>query len=391
MTNTLKMSCPSISVNAQKTIIDDQEKYYSPQVEVHIRPECSVLAPDDVVIEPIFNGVCGTDISLLKTQDNGEIGFQGPAKLPVVIGHEYTGMVIAVGSNSRFNPGDYVASESIESCGQCQQCESGHLNQCLNVEILGLTKDGALSNSIRVKDRHVYSIQKLVDRFGLNKALEIGTLLEPAGCSYNAIMIDPQGNTVSKVLPGSHVVVFGCGPIGLLNIALAKAQGAGSIVAFDLVPAKVELALKIGATAAFVVDGALETNYLRATNGQKANVVLEASGSPQAMESALSLVAPRGVILLQGRMPTSVISIDPNFLVSEAISIIGVRGHAGYRIFEDLINWFSENPFDFEELFHQKRFSFFQAKEAIDLAKTQPGKVLCVNPKYIKKLAVNLQ
>ncbi len=210
--------------------------------------------------------------------------------------------------------------------------------------------------------------------------------MEPAGCSYNALMIDVYGNTVSKVHPGSHVAVFGCGPIGLLNIALAKAQGAGAIIAFDKVRSKVDLALKMGATDTFVADESVGKNFLNATGGQKANVVMEASGNPEAMVSALSLIAPRGVLLLQGRMSVPQIPLDPNFLVSEAISVIGVRGHAGYRIFEDLINWFSESSIDFDDLIHSKKFSFFEVMEAVKLAKTQPGKVLCINPKYAKRL-----
>lgn len=382
MMSTMDVDCPSVVLQVEKVIDNEQEKYYFPRLEDHFRPSLRVIEPDDVVIEPIVNGICGTDISLLKTKEDGEINFNGPAKLPVVIGHEYTGIVVEAGKNSRFSPGDYVVSESIEACGSCRQCEQGHLNQCVNVEILGLTKDGALSNSIRVKDHHVYSIQKLVNRFGLKKALQLATLLEPAGCSYNAIMIDVHGNTVSKILPGSHVVIFGCGPIGLLNVALAKAQGAASIVAFDLVPSKVELAKKMGATDAFVVDEFFEKNYLKTTGGHKANLVIEASGSAAAMESALALIGPRGVLLVQGRMAVPQISIDPNFLVSEAISIIGVRGHAGYRIFEDLIQWFSESTGELEEIFFPKLFSFFEATEAIELAKTEPGKVLCINPKY---------
>ncbi len=294
------------------------------------------VGDDEVLIRVKRCGICGSDTHLYETDTEGYIIFSGPAKLPCIIGHEYSGIVEKAGSKVvNFKAGDMVAAESIIWCGVCTSCRSGAVNQCERVELAGITAPGAFAEYIVTKERHCWSINSLKEIWDDERVFDIGALVEPAGCAYNGLFVSGGG-----FVPGSVVTVFGVGPIGLAAVALARVAGASVVIAFDIVKERLDIAKKMGAD--FVFNTASNNfspsdEILNITNGSGADIQVEAAGAAEftipEMEKSL---ATNGKIIYLGRAATSA-SINLNVFVSGANKVIGSRGHAGYGIYNNII------------------------------------------------------
>jgi threonine dehydrogenase-like Zn-dependent dehydrogenase len=309
--------------------------------------------PGEVVIAVRACGVCGSDTHCVETDDDGYVIFSGPARFPCVLGHEYAGEVVAVGAGVRhLRVGELVAAEGMLSCGGCEACRSGLPNQCAHLDMVGFSSPGAYADFIATGERRCWSLDRLADRLGgAQAAAELGALIEPVGCAYNGIFVAGGGMT-----PGSHVAVFGCGPIGLGAIALARATGAATVFAFDPSPARRAVALALGADGAFDVtvdrDGAANPAAILRdqTHGWGADVIVEAAGAARVtmpwMEAAL---APAGKIVYLGRTgERAPVMLD--VLVSGASCIVGARGHAGGGVFPRIIRLLEHGRMDLSPL-----------------------------------------
>jgi threonine dehydrogenase-like Zn-dependent dehydrogenase len=349
----------------------------NPQLSVEEVAQPTLRNEDDVVIETLVCGICGSDVHASQADANGYVGFAGPARLPVILGHEFTGRVVEVGRGVRsLRPGQIVAAESIAACFSCSACRDGHLNQCERVELVGLTVDGALARYIRVNAAHCYSVEPLLERFSESLGCELGSLLEPVGCAYNALCVNVGG-----IKQADRVAVFGAGPIGLGAVALAHAAGASLVVAFDVIDERVALAKKLGADAAFnlatlATQGVTPRDVLsELTHGRGVTIALEAAGAAELFPDLPSLLATRGTLVYVGRTATTLV-FDPNPLVSGALRIIGSRGHAGYGIFPALIKMIADGTLNLAPLI-TARVPFDAAASAIKQAwQRRDGKVL---------------
>ncbi|MFQ5441896.1 MAG: scyllo-inosose 3-dehydrogenase [Thermodesulfobacteriota bacterium] len=296
------------------------------------------IGDDELLIRVKRCGVCGSDTHLYETDEDGYIIYSGPVKLPCVIGHEYSGVVEKAGSKVKsFKPGDLVSAESVIWCGVCTPCRSGAVNQCARVELAGITAPGAFAEFIAANERHCWSINGLKEAYDEEGVFDAGALIEPAGCAYNGLFIGGGG-----FMPGSVAAVFGAGPIGLSAVALARAAGASKIIAFDLIETRLELARKMGADFAYNIsslpgDGSPSEVIRELTGGRGAEVIVEAAGAAKytlpEMERSLAV---NGQIIYLGRAATSA-SMYMDILVSGANQVVGVRGHAGYGIYNNLI------------------------------------------------------
>jgi len=149
-----------------------------------------VLSRSDVLIKVKSCGVCGTDSHLYELDSDGYILFSGPVRFPTVIGHEYSGIVEAVGKDViNFKPGDKVVAESIVWCGKCTPCRSGSFNQCKNVELAGVTANGAMAEYVSTNELQCWKIDSMESTFG-EKLFNIAALIEPIGCAYNGMFIN---------------------------------------------------------------------------------------------------------------------------------------------------------------------------------------------------------
>ncbi len=334
------------------------------------------IQSDEVLIKVKSCGICGSDTHLYETDKDGYIIFSGLTKLPCTAGHEFSGIVEKTGSSvTTLKAGDKVAVESIMWCGVCQPCRSGSPNQCTNIELMGLSADGALAEYAAVKEKYCWNINGLSKLYSGDMVFDIGALIEPVGCAYNGIFIAGGGFN-----PGAAVVVYGAGPIGLGAIALSRIAGASKIIAFDKINERLNIAKHMGADFVFNVDGMRgckpSDKVMELTGGWGAEVQVEAAGTAPAtipeMEQSMSV---NGKIIYLGRAATST-PMYLDVLVSGANKIIGARGHSGYGVFPSIIKLIASGRLRLEKMI-TTRYPFKKVLTALKAStKRTNGKIL---------------
>jgi L-iditol 2-dehydrogenase len=233
---------------------------------------------DEVLLKVLSVGICGSDVHWFA---EGGIGGSMLTK-PLVLGHEFTAEVL-----SGKLAGKRVAVEPAISCGKCQACEEGNPNLCPSVRFAGTgSVDGALAEMIAWPERNLFPLPDSVSN-------DEGSLLEPLGVGLHALALGP-------IKTGQTVGVFGCGPIGLMTIQLARLSGATRIYATDILPARLEAAKSIGATEVFMADGTEREKILDRTHKWGVDVAYEAAGEDESVETAVVTVKPGGRVVLIG-------------------------------------------------------------------------------------------
>ncbi len=272
------------------------------------------VAPGDVLIRVEKAGLCGTDHHIYAW----DAWAQRRIKPPLVVGHEFMGTVAAVGDLVRsVRPGDRVAAEGHVADLTCRLCRTGQAHICEHVEIVGVDRDGAFAEYVAIPEYNVWR-------------------LDPAIPDECAAIFDPLGNAVHTVMAAGvsvkSVVISGVGSIGLLAIQVARAAGALAIYAVDVNPARLELAKKLGADAAFVATrDDVPSEIARLTNGDGADVLLEMSGSGAAIDTGLNLLRNGGTAALLG-IPSNPVTLDlAERVIFKGIAVLGINGR---RMFE---------------------------------------------------------
>ncbi|MEW6416555.1 MAG: scyllo-inosose 3-dehydrogenase [Nitrospirota bacterium] len=334
------------------------------------------LRDDEVLIRVKACGICGSDTHIYETDEEGYIIYSGLTKLPCILGHEFSGVIEKAGSKViSFKKGDKVAVESIMWCGMCQPCRSGAPNQCRNVELMGLSIDGAFAEYVAVNERYCWKINNLTEVFSEENVFDIGAIIEPVGCAYNGIFIAGGGFN-----PGATVVVYGTGPIGLSAIALSKIAGASLIIAFDVIDERVKIAGDMGADYTFNINKmngcSPRDKVVELTRGWGADIQIEAAGAaPVTIPEMERSMAVNSKIIYLGRAATTT-PVYLDALVSGANKIIGSRGHAGYGIFPYIIKLFASGRLKLEKMI-TARYPFEKVLDAIKAStKRIDGKIL---------------
>jgi len=267
---------------------------------------------DEVLIEVAAAGLCGTDIHIKHDQ-----AFYTP---PVVLGHEYSGTVVEIGSDvTSVSAGDHVVSPATAYCGKCYQCKTGHMNRCTaeDKRILGTSRaNGAFAKYLVVPDYIVHQVPKEV-------SLEAAALAEPFACVVHSV-IDK-----TPICPGDTVVVQGPGTMGLMATQIAKSMGAGKVIVTGVTSDKwrFDIAKKIGADITIDVMGGKDPVEIvnAETNGRGADAVIEASGACVACTQALDFVKVAGHVTLLGvRGQPANIDLDP--IITKELTMSGTWG-----------------------------------------------------------------
>jgi len=239
---------------------------------------------DEPVPEPVAGekllrvkavGICGSDLHWFS-----EAGI-GDAQLghPLVLGHEFAGVT---------ESGEHVAVDPAIPCAECEFCQRGHPNLCERMVFAGhAAQDGALRERMTWPSKHLFPLPDSLTSAD-------GAMLEPLGVAIHTV-------DLAKLRPGMTVGVFGCGPIGLLIVQLARLSGASNILATDVLPHRVEAAKGFGAQHAFLTDGRPDERQMRAaTGGRGVDVAFEAAGEQEAVDTAFAAVVPGGKVILVG-------------------------------------------------------------------------------------------
>jgi threonine dehydrogenase-like Zn-dependent dehydrogenase len=309
------------------------------------------VGPDEVLIRVRACGICGSDVHVYERDADGYMLYPGMIGLPIVTGHEFAGEVVAVGSEVRdFVPGDPVCAEEIAWCGACIACRSGYPNSCERLGELGFTFDGAHAELVKTKAKYCWRIDGLLERLGEQRGYVAGALVEPTSVSYIGMFVQSRG-----FLPGAHVGVVGAGPIGLAAIALARAAGAGAVVAFEPSPVRRALAEEMGADAAYdpgalAAEGRPIADVAREhTSGRAFDLWVEASGAPGVAAEMADALAANADIILLGR-GAHALTLDPERLVVSGSALVGSIGHSGSGAFGRVISLMAAGRLDMSRI-----------------------------------------
>lgn len=276
------------------------------------------VGPDDVLVRVRRASLCGSD---LKIRSRRFFSDGGPPPGTFVPGHEYAGVVAAVGSSvDEFSIGDRVVTEGHRGCTRCVNCLAGLYTECLNYgnrakghRAQGMTVNGGFAEYVV---NHVSTLYRLPDSVDFDAAV----LLTTVGSVMHAF------DVLGSLLVGANVAVIGPGPIGLFAVQVARQLGADSVVLVGTRDNRLDMGRKFGADLLVNTRTADPVAAVRdLTNGLGADIVLECSGAPTAVDAALHMTRRSGRIVLVGFFAEPVVA-DLNHAVMNGISLQSVRG-----------------------------------------------------------------
>ncbi|MFK7850385.1 MAG: L-threonine 3-dehydrogenase [Akkermansiaceae bacterium] len=268
---------------------------------------------NDVLIKVHRTGICGTDLHIY----NWDEWAQKTIPVPMVVGHEFVGEIVSVGSNVvDFHPGQIVSGEGHVVCGRCRNCLAGRRHLCKNTKGIGVNRPGAFAEYVALPMTNVWVHDARID-------------------SEVASIFDPYGNAVHTALTfpvlGEDVLITGAGPIGIMAAAVARHAGARHVVITDINPYRLDLARKMGVTRAINTSEQSLPDVqkeLKMTEGF--DVGLEMSGNANAFDEMLTNMAHGGKIAMLG-IPAKPITIDWNTVIFNMLTIKGIYGREMYE------------------------------------------------------------
>ena len=290
-------------------------------------------------------GVCGSDLHWFS---EGGIG-DAQLKRPLVLGHEFAGITEA---------GKRVAVDPAIPCGHCEFCLRGHPNLCSSLIFAGhAEQDGALQEYIAWSKNNLYPIPDSL-------TYADGAMLEPLGVAIHAV-------DLAKIKAGMRVGVFGCGPIGLLIIQLAKLSGATEILATDRLLHRVEAAKRFGASQVFSVEDPRGLQEMRAAVKERGvEIAFEAAGEQEAVDDAFEAVLPGGKVILAGIPESDRTSFSASTARRKGLTIKLVRRMK--HTYPRAIDLVSKGLVDVQSLVTHC-YPLNQALEAFQVAKRREG------------------
>ena len=263
---------------------------------------------NDVLIRVRRTGICGTDLHIHDWDDWAAKTIHPP----LVVGHEFVGEIVEVGSNvNDFSPGDLVSGEGHVVCGRCRHCLAGRRHLCAHTIGLGVQRDGAFAEYVVLPATNVWVHRVPVD-------LDVAAIFDPFGNAVHTALSFP--------LVGEDVLITGAGPIGLMAAAVARHAGARNVVITDVSPERLELARKIGVSLALDVSGSTIADGQRTLGLREGfDIGLEMSGRPEAMRDMIANMTHGGRIAMLG-LPAQEFPVDWARVVTSMITIKGIYG-----------------------------------------------------------------
>ncbi len=312
---------------------------------------------NDVKIKIKKTAICGTDLHIYKWDEWS----QNTIKTPMIIGHEYVGVISEVGDGVKhFAVGDRVTGEGHIACGHCRNCRRGKLHVCENTIGVGVNRDGAMAEYLVIPADNVVKLDERISD-------EMAAIMDPFGNATHTALSFP--------VLGEDVLITGAGLIGSMATAICRFAGARYIVVSDISDYRLELAKKMGATMTInpakgeTIEGAIDTLKM---NGF--DIGLEMSGSPQAFDSMISNMYNGSKISLLGILPNTT-TVDWSKIIFKALTLKGIYGRemweTWYQMEQMLISGIDLSPI----ITHRMHIDDFQ--EGFDIMESgQCGKVI---------------
>ena len=315
------------------------------------------IRDDEVLIRVRRAGVCGTDVHIYEWDDWAK----GRIKPPITVGHEFAGDVAEVGKLvTDVHVGDRVTAEGHIVDGRCLLCRTGNAHVCPFTRIIGVDRDGCFAEYIAMPATNVWHLDDDI-------TFDIGGIHDPMGNAFHTAL--------TADIPGSTVLVTGCGPIGIFAVGICKAAGASRIIASDVNPRRLELAKVMGAHDVVRPEEA-EAVVKRHTDGLGVDVALEMSGVPAAIHQALGLVRVGGRVQMLG-IPAKPMELNlATEVIFKGITIYGVVGRRMYDTWHQMTRFLRSGKFDPTPVITH-RFPLAEFDEAIRAIKSgEAGKVI---------------
>jgi threonine 3-dehydrogenase len=297
-------------------------------VKAHARPglwlqdvDKPVIGINDVLIRVRRTAICGTDMHIYKWDEWA----QGTIPVPMVVGHEFVGEIVELGSNvSGFEAGQLVSGEGHVVCGRCRNCMAGRRHMCAHSEGIGVNRPGAFAEFLALPAANVWLHNQSID-------LDVASLFDPFGNAvHSALQFD---------VLGEDVLIVGAGPIGMMAAAVCKHAGARHIVVSDMNDGRLAMAKRLGATRTVNVTRESLEDVQRDLGMQEGfDVGLEMSGSEAGFASLIDNMCHGGKVAILG-LPEKSPLIDWNKVIFNMLTLKGVYGR---EIFE---TWYKMSVF----------------------------------------------
>jgi threonine 3-dehydrogenase len=293
--------------------------------------------PTDVLVRVKTASICGTDLHIY----GWDRWSQGRIKPPLTLGHEFCGVVERVGDEVRaVKPGDFVSAEMHVNCGHCHQCRLGQAHICKNLRIIGIDQDGAFAEFVKIPASNIWKLDAAIPE-------HYGAILDPLGNAVHTVLAGP--------IAGQTVLVTGCGPIGLMSIAVAKACGSSTVFATETNEQRRAMAKKMGADV--VLNPAKEDavgKILAETNGTGVDALLEMSGNPTAIQQGFKALRAGGRASLLG-IPTETVPLDlVNDVIFKGATVQGIYGRRMYETWVQMTSLLKAGRLNLEPLFGER-------------------------------------
>ena len=271
------------------------------------------LGINDVMIEVLRTGICGTDVHIY----NWDAWAQKTVPVPLVVGHEFVGRIVEVGSNVKdFHPGEIVSGEGHVVCGRCRNCLAGRRHLCMETVGIGVNRPGAFAEYLALPMTNVWHHDPEVPR-------DVAAIFDPLGNAVHTALSFP--------VMGEDVLITGAGPIGIMAIAVVRHAGARYVVITDVNPYRLELAQKMNPTLALDVRNRSIADAQKELGMKEGfDVGLEMSGSPDAFREMLANMCHGGKIAMLG-IPQNEVAIDWSTVVLNMLTIKGIYGREMYE------------------------------------------------------------
>ncbi|MEI7469541.1 MAG: L-threonine 3-dehydrogenase [Chloroflexota bacterium] len=271
------------------------------------------IAINEVLIKVLRTGICGTDLHIYKW----DAWAQRTIPVPMVVGHEFVGQIVEVGTMVRdFHPGDIVSGEGHVVCGHCRNCLAGRRHLCKHTMGVGVNRAGAFAEYIALPMSNVWYHDPNIPR-------DIQSIFDPFG---NAVHTALQFDVL-----GEDVLITGAGPIGIMAAAVVRHAGARHVVITDVNPYRLALARKMGVTLAVDARSSSLTNVQTQLGMREGfDVGLEMSGNPAAFRDMLANMCHGGKIAMLG-IPSETMAIDWDKVIFNMLTIRGIYGREMYE------------------------------------------------------------
>jgi len=293
-------------------------------------PEPQITRPDQIKVKVLATSICGTDYHIY-TWDRWSAGRVKP---PRIMGHEFAGEVVEVGTDvTNLKVGDYISGESHWVCGHCRQCLLNERHVCANTRILGVDVDGCFAPYVVVPQGSAWKNDRSIP-------------------PYLACIQDPLGNAVHATLAGEvvgrSVAVLGCGPIGIFAVAVARAAGASTVYASDTRDYRLDLAKQLGATETLNVTRDDLEKFIAARTDGGVDVVLEMSGAPIAIQQAMRIARRGGRVSLMG-IPAQKVELDmAEDMIFKGLNVQCIVGRKLYETWDTMRSLLASGRLDIE-------------------------------------------